>query len=175
MGKWINFKQMIRFTAEIRKYAQNGEKTGWTYVEIPVELAEKLYPGNRKSFRIQGTLDGMAVRALALIPVGEGRFILPLNTEMRKRLRKSAGQTLQLSISRDENPDPVPMPEDFAACLEDEPAAKKHFYKLPGSHQRYYIKWINGAKTEATRVKRIAQAVSGLVKDLQYGEMLRGK
>jgi Bacteriocin-protection, YdeI or OmpD-Associated/Domain of unknown function (DUF1905) len=166
---------MLRFKAEIRKYARQGEKTGWTYVDIPVDLAGKLYPGNRKSFRIQGTLDGLAVKALALIPMGEGHFILPLNTALRKRLRKSAGQTLQLSISRDENPDPVPMPEDFAACLEDEPAARKHFYKLPGSHQKYYIKWINGAKTETTRVKRIAQAVSGLLREMGYGEMLKGK
>jgi hypothetical protein len=166
---------VYRFTAEIRKYAQNGEKTGWTFVEIPAELAEKLYPGNRKSFRIKGKLDALAVKALALIPVGEGRFILPLNTGMRRALGKRAGHTLHLEIARDENPDPVPMPDDFAACLEDEPAAKRYFYKLPGSHQKYYIKWIDSAKTEPTRVKRIAQAVSGLAKELQYGEMLKGK
>ena len=164
---------MVRFTTEIKKYARNGEKTGWTYVEVPAEIAEKLYPGNRKSFRVKGKLDALPVRALALIPVGEGDFILPLNTEMRRKLGKKAGYTLSLQVQRDDNPDPVPMPEDFAVCLEDEPAAKKHFFRLPGSHQKYYIKWINGAKTEPTRVKRIAQAISGLAREMQYGEMIR--
>jgi hypothetical protein len=164
---------MVQFTAEIRKYASMGEKTGWTYVDIPVDLAEQLNPGNRKSFRVKGTLDKLPVTALALIPVGEGHFILPLNGEMRKKLKKSQGHTLQLRLERDSNPDPVPMPEDFAACLEDEPTAKKQFDALPGSHRKYYIKWINSAKTEPTRVKRIAHAVTALTKKLDYGEMIR--
>jgi hypothetical protein len=164
---------MVQFTAEIRKYGSMGEKTGWTYVDIPAELAEQLYPGNRKSFRVKGKLDNMPVAALALIPVGEGNFVLPLNAEMRKTLKKSQGYSLLLRLERDKNPDPFPMPEDFAACLQDEPAAKKQFEALPGSHQKYYIKWINSAKTEPTRVKRIAHAVTALAKKLNYGEMIR--
>lgn len=164
---------MLVLKTEIRKYASMGEKTGWTYVEIPAEAAEQLYPGNRKSFRIRGKLDALAVQALALIPIGEGNFILPLNAELRKKLRKSVGHTLTLQVQRDDNPDPIPMPEDFAECLSDEPAAKKHFDKLPGSHQKYYIKWITSAKTEPTRIKRIAHAVTALAKAQHYGEMIR--
>jgi hypothetical protein len=164
---------MIRFTAEIRKYGSMGEKTGWTYVDIPVDMAEALYPGNRKSFRVKGTIDTLKVTALALIPVGEGHFILPLNAEMRKKLGKRSGHTLALQIQRDDNPDPIPMPEDLSACLDDEPAARQHFFKLPKSHQNYYIKWINSAKTEPTRVKRIAQAISALTREMHYGEMIR--
>jgi hypothetical protein len=164
---------MVQFTAEIRKYGSMGEKTGWTYIDIPAEIAEQLYPGNRKSFRVKGKLDNMPVAALALIPVGEGNFILPLNGEMRKKLKKSQGYTLQVRLERDKNPDPVPMPEDFADCLADEPAAKKQFDALPGSHRKYYIKWINSAKTEPTRVKRIAHAVTSLAKQQEYGEMIR--
>jgi len=65
------------------------------------------------------------------------------------------------------------MPEDFAACLEDEPAAAENFKKLPRSHQHYYIRWFNSAKTEPTRVKRMAQAIIALSKGKHYGEMIR--
>jgi hypothetical protein len=164
---------MIRFNAEIRKFQQQGEKTGWTYVLIPAELAEQLDPGNRKSFRVKGRLDQLSVSALAILPMGEGNFILPLNGEMRKKLRKAKGEMLHLELARDNNPDPVPMPGDFAECLADEPGAKAFFHQMPGSHQRYYIKWINGAKTEQTRIKRIAQAVNGLAQKHLYGEMIR--
>jgi hypothetical protein len=164
---------MIQFKATIQKYGRQGEKTGWTYVEIPEELAQQLYPGNKKSFRIKGKLDTLSITAQALIPVGGGVFILPLKAELRKQLGKRVGESIVLKITRDENPDPVPMPEDFAVCLEDEPTAAEQFNKLPRSHQHYYIRWINSAKTEPTRVKRMAQAIIALSKGRHYGEMMR--
>jgi hypothetical protein len=164
---------MVRFNAEIRKFQQQGEKTGWTYILIPAEVAEQLNPGSRKGFRVKGRLDKLLVSALALLPMGGGDFIIPLNGKMRKKLGKGKGDKIQLEMALDDNPDPVPMPEDFEACLADEPDAKTFFYQMPRSHQRYYIKWINSAKTEQTRVKRITQAVIGLAQKHLYGEMIR--
>ena len=63
--------------------------------------------------------------------------------------------------------------KDFIACLKDEPMAKKHFESLTGSHQRYFSKWIDSAKTEETKVKRITMAVNALAKKWGYPEMLR--
>jgi uncharacterized protein YdeI (YjbR/CyaY-like superfamily) len=57
--------------------------------------------------------------------------------------------------------------------LNDEPIALANFNKLPGSHQKYYSKWIESAKTEQTKTKRIAQAVNALTKNLHYGQMIR--
>jgi hypothetical protein len=164
---------MIKFKAVIQKYGEQGEKTGWTYVEIPENLALELFPGNKKSFRIKGKLDALPIAAQAIIPIGGGRFILPLKAGLRKQLGKRMGETLVLQIQRDNNPDPVPMPEDFSACLEDEPDAAKNFSKLPKSHQHYYIRWFNEAKTEQTRVKRMSQAIIALSRGKQYGEMIR--
>lgn len=168
-----NIYQLIKFKAVIQKYGEQGEKTGWTFVEIPEKLAQELFPGNKKSFRVKGKLDDLAISAQALIPVGGGVFILPLKAELRKQLGKRKGETILLDITRDANPDPVPMPEDFAACMEDEPDAAINFKKLPRSHQHYYIRWINSAKTEPTRVKRMAQAIVALSKGRHYGEMIR--
>nr|MBP8244154.1 YdeI/OmpD-associated family protein [Chitinophagaceae bacterium] len=52
--------------------------------------------------------------------------------------------------------------------------AKAFFESLTGSHQRYFSKWIDSAKTEPTRVKRITMAVNALAKKWGYGEMIRG-
>jgi uncharacterized protein YdeI (YjbR/CyaY-like superfamily) len=96
-----------------------------------------------------------------------------LKAELRKQLGKRMGESIVLQITRDTNPDPVPMPEDFAACLQYEPSAAEQFNKLPGSHRHYYIRWINSAKTEPTRVRRMAQAIIAVSKGKQYGEMIR--
>jgi len=166
---------MLKFSTDIRKYGRNGEKTGWTYIEIPAEMADKLNPGEKRSFRIKGKLDKLAVKALALIPIGGGVFVLPLNAGMRKELGKNKGDKLVLEITLDKNPDPVPLPDDLLQCLRDEPKAIKAFEALPGSHKKYYIRWINSAKTEPTRVKRIAGTVMAMERGMTYGELLRAQ
>ncbi|WP_262919566.1 YdeI/OmpD-associated family protein [Niabella hibiscisoli] len=41
------------------------------------------------------------------------------------------------------------------------------------SHQNYFSKWIDDAKTDATKTKRIAQALFGLNNKMDYGQMIR--
>lgn len=54
---------------------------------------------------------------------------------------------------------PVPdVPEDFAAALGAE--AREAFDAMPPSHRREYIEWIEEAKREATRQRRIEKAVA---------------
>ena len=47
------------------------------------------------------------------------------------------------------------------------------FKTLSGSHQRYFSKWIDSARTEQTKSKRIAQSVNALAKKKGYPEMMR--
>ena len=35
---------MVRFSTVIKQFSDQGEKTGWTYIEVPHEIAEKLKP-----------------------------------------------------------------------------------------------------------------------------------
>ena len=70
---------MIQFNAIILKFDQQGEKTGWTYIVIPAATADKIKAGYKKSFRVKGQLNGQAIKQKALLPMGNGDFILPLN------------------------------------------------------------------------------------------------
>ncbi|MBL7730444.1 MAG: DUF1905 domain-containing protein [Chitinophagaceae bacterium] len=162
---------MVRFTATINRFGQQGEKTGWTYVEIPPDLAQQLKPGNKKEFKVKGKLDAHPIKRLSLMPMGGGRFILVLNAAIRKAIGKKHGAMLQLQLEEDKSE--FIFNKDFIACLEDDPAAKKYFDTLPGSHQRYFSKWIDEAKTDPTREKRIAMSVNALSKKWGYGEMIR--
>ena len=54
---------------------------------------------------------------------------------------------------------PMPVPPDFRAALSKSKKAKATFDAFPPSHKREYLEWITGAKQEATRKRRIAQAV----------------
>lgn len=59
---------MVQFTAVIQQFAEQGEKTGWSYVTIPADIAQKLKPGNKKSFRVKGKLDAHPIAQQALLP-----------------------------------------------------------------------------------------------------------
>jgi hypothetical protein len=162
---------MVEFTVTIKKFDKQGEKTGWTYFEIPADIAEKIKPGNKKSFRVKGKLDKHSIAGIAILPMGGGSFIMPLNASMRKAIGKRHGAMLKVKLSEDDQP--FVFNKDFMDCLGDEPAGIKFFQSLPGSHQRYFSKWIDEAKTEATKTKRIAMAVNALSKKLGFPAMLK--
>jgi hypothetical protein len=164
---------MIRFSAPILKFTKKGEKTGWTYIEIPAHLAEELNPGVKKSFRVKGKLDHFAYAALSLLPMGAGDFILPINAALRKGVGKKNGAMLQVEMELDKSV--YKINAEFISCLKDEPEAFKRFSAMPDSHQRYYSKWIESAKTDATKIKRISLAVNSFLLNQSYADMLRSQ
>lgn len=163
---------MVKYTTTLLKFEEKGEKTGWTYIEIPADLAQELKPGNKQSFRVKGKLDKHTITAVALIPMGDGNFIMAVNAEMRKAIAKRVGAKVDVQLTADNNPEPVSSPE-FMDCLNDEPDALAFFNTLAKSHRNYFMKWIESAKTEQTKAKRIAQAVTGLLRKQDYGTMIR--
>jgi hypothetical protein len=162
---------MVQFTTIVKRFDKQGEKTGWTYIEVPQAIAQQLKPGNKKSFRVKGMLDQHPISSVALIPMGEGDFILALNAAMRKATGKSKGY--QISVKIDLDTTEIKAPKDFMDCLSDEPDGLIFYKSLAQSHQLYFIRWIESAKTDPTRTKRIAQAVSALAAQQPFDKMLR--
>src|SRR4051812_42974110 len=110
---------MVSFEALIQQFNQQGEKTGWTYIEIPAEVAQQINPGVRLGYRIKGKLDNFHLKGSSLLPMGGGVFILPLNAAIRKAIKKRLGETVvaQMEVDRSE----VKLSADLLACLEDAP------------------------------------------------------
>jgi Domain of unknown function (DUF1905)/Bacteriocin-protection, YdeI or OmpD-Associated len=162
---------MITFSTRILKFEKKGEKTGWRYIEISNHQAEQLKPGCRVSFRVKGQLDQYTINKTSLLPMGEGNFILPLNGTMRKAIGKKEGDTLKVTMELDTRP--LTLSNDFVTCLKDDPRGYDFFKTLPKSHQAYFSKWIESAKTITTKTKRITMAVIALGLGQGYGEMLR--
>ena len=162
---------MVEFTTILQRFGEQGEKTGWTYIQLPEDIAQQLKPGNKKPFRVKGKLDNFKISCVALLPMGDGNFIMPVNAAMRKGMGKRKGAMITATLETDDAP--LKLNEDFMACLNDEPAALKYFNSLAGSHRNYFSKWIDSAKTEETKTKRIAMAVSALARRMGFPQMLR--
>jgi uncharacterized protein YdeI (YjbR/CyaY-like superfamily) len=55
---------------------------------------------------------------------------------------------------------PLALPDDLAAALAAEPAARENFEGFAPGHRREYIEWVIEAKRAETRASRIAQTVA---------------
>jgi hypothetical protein len=162
---------MVTFTATIKKFEKQGEKTGWTYIEIPAAIAGQLKPGTKTSFRVKGTLDNFAIKGVALLPMGGGAFIMALNATLRKGIKKPVGAMLQVQLQHDEKA--RELPAGFMESLTDEPAALEQYQRLSKSHKGYFTIWITSVKSDAARAKRMAQAVNALARGQDFVQMVR--
>lgn len=163
---------MIDFKVEIEKFESNGEKTGWSYVFIPQEIVSQIKANERRSFRVKGFIDEVSVNGLSLLPVKEDGFILALNQSLRKALKKEAGAKIELKLEFDAD-FKIEMPEDLELCLDQESGLLSIFLAQPQSHRNYFINWLNSAKTEATRTKRLILIVDAMAKKYDFGKMIR--
>jgi hypothetical protein len=168
-----NLKTMLKFTTVLKRFAEQGEKTGWTYFELTAVQASKLLPDNKRSFRVKGVLDHHPIAGVATIPMGEGAFIVAVNTTMRKAIRKQQGDSVDVRLELDKQE--VAVSTALLECLQDAPEALANFTALPKSHQNYYTRWIDSAKTDATKAKRITKAISGLMHGRKFGEVVSGE
>lgn len=162
---------MIRFTALIKRFAKQGEKTGWTYIDVPQKYAQQLQPGNRKGFRVKGKLDEYSFKQISLLPMGNGDFIMTLNATIRKAIKKQKDTTVAVQMEVDHSE--LKPPPELIECMEDEPEALEYFQSLPRGHRNYFTNWINSAKTDPTKAKRIAAVINAMVHHWDFGQMFR--
>jgi len=58
---------------------------------------------------------------------------------------------------------PLAIPEDLADAMEGSPSAKATFEAFPPGQKREYVEWIEGAKRDETRRKRLETTIAQLV------------
>ncbi len=133
-------------------------KGGWTYAEVP-----ELTGISRSNFgwvRVKGTIDDYELNDYSLAPMTGGRLFLPVKSEIRKKIKKQAGDYVQVVLYRDYST--FEIPEELTDCLLLDEVAYEKFQQLSKSDQRQYVKWIYGAKREETRAERIGVLIGKL-------------
>ena len=69
---------------------------------------------------------------------------------------------METSKPTDIAPISLDLPDDLAQALAGNQTAQAAYEKLPPSHKREYLNWINSAKRPETRNRRIAETVTKL-------------
>lgn len=134
--------------------------SGGAYLEFPFNTQEIFGTNNRIPVRIN--FNGEPYRG-SLVRMGTDCHIVPILKSIREKLGKEIGDSVDVEVFLDEEPRLVDVPQDVQMALEENPKAKEKFSSLSFSHQREYILWINDAKKEETRMRRIGKFIALLL------------
>jgi Bacteriocin-protection, YdeI or OmpD-Associated/Domain of unknown function (DUF1905) len=127
---------------------------GGAFVAVPAEVITALGGGGR--IPVRATFDGIAYRG-SIVSMGGGKC-LGLLKGIRDELDKGPGDSVVVTVARDEAERTVEVPDDLAAALDDA-GARAAFDKLSYSHRREHVNAINEAKRPETRARRIARVI----------------
>jgi hypothetical protein len=141
-----------RFEALLAK----EEGTG-AYVVVPLDVPALF--GSRRP-PVRGTVNGFPFRT-TLAPYGDDWY-LGFNRKVREGARIAAGEEVVIELERDDELREVEVPSDLAEALAGEAQARKNFERLSYSHRKEYVDWIEEAKRDETRRRRIEKTVGML-------------
>jgi hypothetical protein len=148
-------KPLVNNIYTLQKFPGKG---GWTYVEIPeIPLDSQAAFGMVK---VRGNVDDFTFERYSLMPLGNGNLFLPVKAEIRKKIKKQAGDKVTITLYRDLSK--LQIPEELEACLKDEPKAYRRFLNLNEGEKKQIIDWIYAAKNVDTKVERIVKTIDQL-------------
>lgn len=135
-------------------------KGGWTYAIIPEVLQDKKSPFGW--VKVRGWIDDFEIKNYKLMPMGNGKLFFPVKAEIRKKIAKKEGDWVNIILYADTNP--IEIPEELLDCLKTDPIAYEIFLSYNDGQKKEFIDWIYSAKTESTKVERIAETLNKLLK-----------
>lgn len=126
-----------------------------TGIVVPRELIDELGRGKRPPVRV--SLDGFEYRTT--VGVMGGRSMVGVSSAVRAATGLNGGDDVEVTLTVDDSPRDAIAPDDLAAALDAAPGTRAFFEGLSNSLRRYHIDNVNGAKSPATRQRRIDRAV----------------
>ncbi len=146
-------------------------KGGWTYAVVPRTIVNKSVPFGW--VRVRGTIDSFELKAFNLMPIKGGDLFLPVKAEIRKAIKKEAGDHVSVILYKDDLP--LEIPEELKICLATEPQASKTFYGYTDGEQKAFVNWIYSAKKDETKVDRIAKTIEMLLNNEKFYDKFTNK
>jgi hypothetical protein len=148
--------QKQTFTAVIQDPGGGG-----AFVEVPFDVEATF--GSRRP-KVKALIEGVLYRG-TLTRMGTDCHILGIRKDIREQVGKTFGDEVTVMLEPDIEPRVVELPENLKKAFRIEREAKARFEKLSYTHQKEYVDWINEARREETRQRRVAKTIEMLNED----------
>jgi hypothetical protein len=131
---------------------------GGAFVEVPFDV-EKVF-GSKKP-RVKAMIEGVWYRGLLTRMSGPNHILIILKG-IREQIGRTFGDEVKVSVELDVEERVVIVPLELKRAFKSDKEAKAAFEKLSYTHKKEYATWINEAKKDETRERRVAQTVEML-------------
>jgi hypothetical protein len=147
-----------KFKAKIEEAGGGG-----AYILFPYDMDKEF--GTPGRVPVRATFDGVAYTG-SLVKHGQPRHMLGVLKGIREEIGKKPGDTVDVVLWKDEEERTVEVPAEFQKLLKKE-GLLPVFEKLSYTHRKEYCRWIEEAKKEETRSRRLEKAVAMLQKGVK--------
>lgn len=135
------------------------------FVEFPYNVQEEF--GTRGQVKVKATFDGYEYQG-SLVKMGYHCHIIGITQKIRQEIGKQSGDMVHVTITKDDAPRIIEVPEDFKTILHENEEAQKCFDSLSYTNQKKFAEWIESAKKTETRDKRIKESISMLLDGVKH-------
>ena len=135
------------------------------YLPVPPQVSKQFKNTDR---RVKCILNGKVNIHCALMPKGEGAYMILMHKDLRKKLNAALGDSVRIQLEKDTTEYGIPLSEELKELWEIDPEAYEVFHTLTKGKQRSLIYIVNQGKRSETRVKK-AVAI------LEYLKTVNGK
>ena len=146
---------MTKFKTKLRQ--QSGMNA--TGIVVPAKIVEALGAGKKPPVNV--TING-GYTYRGRVAVMGADYMIGVAKEHRDKAGIKGGDTIEVEITLDEAPREVVVPPDLAKALAEQKRAKAAFDKLSYTHRKEYVRWVEEAKAEETRARRIDKTIERL-------------
>ncbi|MBI5541268.1 MAG: DUF1905 domain-containing protein [Bacteroidia bacterium] len=148
--------KQYKFEALIIKHKQLDSG----FIEFPYDTEKEF--GKKGQVKVKAWFDGFLYRG-SLVKMGHHCHLIGLNKEVRKAINKNPGDIINVVIEEDKDKRTVDIPNDLILLLKEFPLAEEKFNKMSYSHKKEWVMWLNDAKKEETRLKRLQKIIDKLM------------
>ena len=129
----------------------------WHVVRVPRSKVEHFgFKGNLR--RVLCSLNGIGPFNYALMP-SRGDYFITLSKQRRKDLKLNIGDAVIVEIEKDESKYGMPLPEEFAEVLRQDPDGERLFDSISPGNQRLMLKLVVAVSDVD---KRIIRSLTGI-------------
>jgi hypothetical protein len=151
-------EQNLSFSSVLEK---SDNKLWGCHFVVPAWALAAMSEGNEER-RVVCTLNGKATYQCAMLPFGNGIYVITVNKKLQTQLKLAIGAKVEVTLRKDDSEYGLPMPEELAELLRQDDEGDRLLHALTPGKIRTMLYLAGQPKNSGTRLRRAVAIVEHL-------------
>ena len=154
-------EEAMQFTSELE---ESTNRLWGCHFGVPTLVSDTLIAESEDK-RMVCTLNEKETYQCALLPRGDGTYLITVNKKIQTKLGLKIGSKVNVSLRKDESEYGLPMPEELAELLKQDEEGNRLFHALTPGKLRTLLYIVGQPKNTEIRLHRALAVVEHLKKN----------